>query len=364
MAEFSWGEIRTATMPLTEYKGVAMSFLDASSPLPVQSLVVYPAEAFRVTLGVNEGDAICDASDLVMEDVYALDAGARGQRLAVATDDSTGTFMIGADSELGRPGARLFLDCLVTFMGPNGSHDEALVLIEVDALGAIAQVYLHPLSPLVPKVGYTLVTVDTKRARERLAESACISFTQGTRITMADGRQVPIEDLRPGDRVLTRDAGPQKVRWIGHQTVRATGAFAPIRIEAGALNNDRTLTLSPNHRLFVYQRVDAMGAGQKEIMVKARLLVNGTTVVQTQGGFVEYYQLLFDAHHVIYAEGIASESLFINSATRPALPDEVSRRLHADPVDTKATLGAHELREADVVAKDTVSMLRRASLAR
>ena len=337
-----------------------MSFFDVSSPLPVQSLVVYPSEAFRVTHGVNEGDPIGDASDLIMEDIYALDDSAQPARLAVATVEGTGEFLIGADSALGQAGARLFLDCLVTFMGPNGSHKEALVLVEVDREGAIAQIYLHPLGPLEAKQGYTLVTVDTEGAREKLAESACVSFTQGTRITMADGRQVPIEDLRPGDRVLTRDAGPQEIRWIGHQTVRATGAFAPIRIAAGALNNEHALTLSPNHRLFIYQRVDAMGAGKKEVLVKARLLVNGSTVVQSEGGFVEYYQLLFDAHQVIYAEGIASESLFVDSATRPALPDEVTRRLQAD---TKASLGARELREADVAAKDAVDVLRRASAA-
>jgi len=338
-----------------------MSFLDLASPLPVQSLVVYPAEAFRVRHGVNEGDAIADASDLVMEDIYELDTGATTCRLAVASVDGSGEFVVGADSELGHAGARLFLDCLVTFMGPNGSHDEALILVEVDPEGAIAQVYLHPLGPLETKTGYTLVTVDTERAREKLAESACVSFTQGTRITMADGRQMPIEALRPGDRVLTRDSGPQAVRWVGHQTVRASGAFAPIRIEAGALNNEHALTVSPNHRLFIYQRVDAMGTGKKEVLVKARLLVNGTSVVQSEGGFVEYYQLLFDKHEVIYAEGIASESLFVDGATRPALPDEVTRRVQAD---TKANLGARELREADLVAKDAVDLLRRASAAR
>lgn len=338
-----------------------MSFFDVTSPLPVQSLVVYPADAFRVTHGVNEGDAIGDALDLIMEDVYELSPSAQSGRLAIASREGTGEFLIGAGSDLGHAGARLFLDCLVTFMGPNGSHDEALVLVEVDPDGAISQVYLHPLTPLVPKIEYTLVTVDTERAREKLAESACVSFAAGTRITMADGRQVAIEDLRPGDRVLTRDSGPQEIRWVGQQTVRATGAFAPIRIAAGALNNLGDLTVSPNHRLFIYQRVDAMGAGQKEVLVKARLLVNGTTVVQSDDGFVDYFQLLFDKHQVIYAEGIASESQFVDTATRPALPAEVNLRLVED---TKASLGACELREADVVAKDAVDMLHRASVAR
>ncbi|MCI2398045.1 Hint domain-containing protein [Aliiroseovarius subalbicans] len=337
-----------------------MSFQSLTSPLPVQNLTVYPADMFRVIHGVNEGDAICDASDLVMEDIYELSDAAHTGRLAVATKEETGEFIIGADSELGQSGARLFLDCLVTFMGPNGSHDEALVLVEVDPEGAIAEIYLHALTPLHARAGYTLVTIDTGAAREKLAESACVSFTEGTRITLADGRQMPIERLQVGDRVLTRDSGPQEIRWVGHQTVRATGAFAPIRIAAGALNNEHALTLSPNHRLFIYQRVDAVKAGRKEVLVKARLLVNGTTVVQSEGGFVDYYQLLFDKHEIIYAEGIASESQFIDTATRPALPEEVSRRLRAD---TKASHGARELREGDLRSSDTVDLLRRASAA-
>jgi len=337
-----------------------MSFQSLSTPLPVQSLTVFPADFFRVSYGVNEGDAIGDASDLIMEDTYELSEAAHTGRLAIASREATGEFIIAADSELGQPGARLFLDCLVTFMGPNGSHDEALVLVEVDQDGAIADIYLHALTPLHPKAGYTLVTIDPDAAREKLAESACVSFTAGTRITMADGRQMPIEELKAGDRVLTRDSGPQEIRWVGQQTVRATGAFAPIRIAPGALNNDNALTLSPNHRLFIYQRVDAVKAGQKEVLVKARLLVNGTTVVQSDGGFVDYFQLLFDKHEIIYAEGIASESLFVDTATRPALPAEVSRHLQAN---TKASLGARELHDVDVMAHDTVDVLRRASAA-
>ena len=77
---------------------------------------------------------------------------------------------------------------------------------------------------------YALVGIDCETAPEQLAQRACARFTRGTRITMASGEQRPIEDLRPGDRVLTRDAGPQYLRWIGVTTQRATGDFAPICI--------------------------------------------------------------------------------------------------------------------------------------
>jgi len=339
-----------------------MSFHQAPAELPVRHLSVIAAEQFCAVHGVNEGDPIGDASELVHEDVYEFADAAAPTRLALAPEDETGAFHVAADSAGGRLGAPVYLDCLATFMAPDGAIVEALIFVEVDApSGTIAQVWLHPLVPLAPKTGYTLVTVDRTKARGRLAAEATIAFTRGTRITLADGRQMPIEELAPGDRVLTRDSGPQEVRWVGMQTLRASGAFAPITIAAGALHNTADLVVSPSHRLFIYQRIDALGAGRKEILVKAGLLVNGTTVTQTPGGFVDYFQLLFDKHEIIYAEGIAAESLFVDTTTRPALPDEVARRLAEGRPDSLVR-NARELREADLAARtDAAAMLKRIS---
>jgi len=336
-----------------------MSHPPQFAPLPVQNLSVFPAEAFRVTHGVNLGDPIADASDLILEDVYGLDERAKMQRLAICAGQEDGRFFIAQGSAAGHPGAPLFLDCLTVFMSTHGATEEALVLVEVSPEdGSIVQTYLYPLTPLKAKTGYSLVTIDRDGAHARLAESACISFTRGTHITLAGGRQCLIEDLKVGDQVLTRDSGAQQVRWIGEQTVRASGAFAPIVIAPGTLNNTGALTVSPNHRLFVYQRVDAMGAGQKELLIKARLLVNDTTVTRAEGGFVDYFQILFDKHEIIYAEGIASESLMVDITTRPAIPSSVQGQL---PEDTPGDHGARELDEADLVKQNAVDLLRRAS---
>lgn len=338
-----------------------MSIHPAQIEMPVRQLSVFHAEAFRVRHGVNEGEALADASELVHEDIYMLDEEAQALRLALATEDDGGTFRISHDSATGEAGAPVYLDSLLTFMDTTGETREVLVFVEVHTTeGTVAQVYLYPLAPLAPKTGYTLVTISRDKARARLAATATVAFTRGTRITMADGRQVPIEDLKPGDRVLTRDGGPQEVRWTGMQTLRATGAFAPITIAAGALNNTADLVVSPNHRLFIYQRVDALGAGSKELLVKAGLLVNGTTVTQKPGRFVDYFQVLFDKHEIIYAEGIAAESLFVDTATRPGLPEEVARRLASGT--PRGRLPGHELREADLSArKDPAEFLKRIS---
>ena len=51
-------------------------------------------------------------------------------------------------------------------------------------------------------------------------------------------------------------------------------------------------------------------------MVRAKHLVNGKDVNRLNDGFVEYYQLLFDEHQIIYAEGIAAESLLFDNAQK------------------------------------------------
>jgi len=173
---------------------------------------------------------------------------------------------------------------------------------------------------------------------------------------MASGAQVLIEALRVGDRVLTRDDGPQAVRWIGQTTLRATGAFAPVTIRKGALHNENDLIVSPDHRLFVYQRQDHLGAGRPEVLVKVRHLINGTSVVQLDGGFVEYYQLLFDDHQIIFAEGIAAESLLIDPRTRAALPEGVAGTGHRPRRHLN-----YEVQESLLSGPDAVALLRRAS---
>ncbi len=291
-------------------------------------LPVYRAEWFVVTSGANLGDPLADEAELNLTDIYRLHADARRGHLAVTGDGQTEPFRVASSSETGRPGADLHLDCCATFMCPDGSTVEVLIIVEIED-GLIDATYMMPLATVRKKTDHTLVSVDRDKAVTRFANLGCVSFVRGTHIAMADGRQVPIEGLTPGDQVLTRDHGPQTIRWIGEQTVRAVGAFAPIRIAAGVLNNNGPLTLAPNHRLFIYQRSDHLGAGSAEVMIRASQLVNNETVVKSEGGFVDYFQLLFDRHEIIYAEGIAAESLFAAPHVRAALPQDIYRRLAA-----------------------------------
>jgi hypothetical protein len=304
-----------------------------------QGLRVFRASDFVVTNGANLGDPVADVAELMLDDFYQLTPGARSWRLALSATGGLAHLSVAEGSQLGTIDAFVHLDCCATFMAPDGSIVEALVLVELErGTALIGETYLLPLADIRVKTDYALVAVDTRNPMMKFAELACVSFTRGTHITMASGEQRLIEEISVGDRVLTRDSGVQQVRWIGSQTLRASGSFAPIKIAQGALNNANELRLSPNQRIFVYQRQDRLHAGQAEVMVKAELLVNGDTVTRSAGGFVEYYQILFDNHEFIYAEGIATESLTLDISTSPALPHDlqdklgISRTPHNGPV--------------------------------
>lgn len=324
---------------------------------PAQSLPVYAADSFVVTQGANLGDPLSYAAELMLDDVYRLTPAAVSERLTIhATRDAHLTVAEG--SALGSAGAAIHLDCALTLMSPDGQITDALVLVEVDAAGDIDGIYLLPLAGLMPRAPYALVGIDRDSARAKFAHLSCARFTRGTHITMASGLQTPIEDLAVGDRVLTRNDGVQEVRWIGQSTVRAVGDFAPIRIRAGTLNNLHDLIVSPDHRLFIYQRQDRLGAGRSELLVKARHLVNSDSVTVQDGGFVDYFELLFDTHQIIYAEGIAAESMLIDTRTKPVVPDEISARLTEG---TDAGLSGLDVTETLLDRPDAAELLRRAS---
>lgn len=134
-------------------------------------------------------------------------------------------------------------------------------------------------------------------------------FTPGTWVETPTGRCL-IEELQLGDLVNTMDDGPQPIKMIVDDTFRAVGDFAPIRFAKGAIGNDAPLVVSPQHRMLITGWQAELYFGQDEILVAAKHLVNDDTIRQVSGGRVQYIHLLFDAHQIIFAQGVPSESYF------------------------------------------------------
>jgi len=290
--------------------------------LPGHACQVFDSDAIYVIHGVNAGDGLADPDEVCEGDIYALDADAVAQRLVLSRGD-TGQ-QIAEGSQIGAVAEAIRLVARYTMITPDGAKIDVLLMRLASGAGVAL-----PLSPMTTLADYTLVAIDDAPQDVRLADLLCVSFARGTLITLPDGRQCAIEALTPGDTVLTRDHGPQPVRWLGQATVRAVGDYAPVVITAGTLGNIGDLIVSPHHRVFIYQRERRAGLQTAELLVQARHLCDGDAVFQREGGFVDYFSLVFDRHEIIYAEGVPAESLMVNDATLHRLPQDIADEMKA-----------------------------------
>ncbi len=148
-----------------------------------------------------------------------------------------------------------------------------------------------------------------------LDEPPC--FVEGTLIDTPHGPR-PVQDLRMGDRVLTRDNGEQVVRWAGRREIDlfAGGEMAeyrPVRLCKDSLGlgmPDRDLWLSPMHRVLLQGPDVALLTGESEVLCPVRHLVNGRTITIETIPHVSYHHLLFDTHQVLRSSGCDSESFY------------------------------------------------------
>lgn len=307
----------------------------------MQCLSVYKASDIHIVDGVNLGDSLSFADDLILDDTYMLAANASLHKLSIARTDAG--LRIDEKGDQGHASNQLFVDCCLTLMSQEGQTVEAIALVEVNSENLAVSIYLLPFAPFKDKTKYVLIKIDHETAEVKLSRLAYVSFAKGTRITLPTGEMKPIEELKAGDQLLTRDAGPQKIRWIGHSTMRATGAQTPVLIKAGVLQNENDLVLSPDHRLYVYQQDALLDAARAESLVGARHLVDGQNVIWLETGYIDYYQLLFDQHQIIYAEGIAAESLLFDHRTEPSLKHDgvdgvgLHKTIYAQDMEISAT---------------------------
>lgn len=142
--------------------------------------------------------------------------------------------------------------------------------------------------------------------------SANPCYCRGSAIRTAAG-DVPVEALRAGDIILTQDGQRRPVIWIGQRSyagrfLRANAHVQPVCFRSGSLGGGlpyRDLMVSPDHAMYL-----------DGLLVPARCLVNGATVVRMEGlDRVDYFHVELDQHDVLLAEGAPSES-FLDDGSR------------------------------------------------
>lgn len=152
-------------------------------------------------------------------------------------------------------------------------------------------------------------------------------FTPGALILTPNGQRA-IETLRVGDMVITRDNGPQPIRWIGSRSVLGVGRLAPIKLETGAIDGlTQPLLVSPLHRFLLSGHWADLYFGTPEVLVAAKHLVNDFNIQRTNSGLITYLHMMFDQHEVVYANGIATESFHAGDISIGSITDKSRQEL-------------------------------------
>lgn len=161
-------------------------------------------------------------------------------------------------------------------------------------------------------------------------------FTPGTMIATPGGT-VAVETLAPGDMVLTRDSGPQEIRWVGRQDLtgprlRLDTGLQPVLIRAGALGPgmpERDLLVSPNHRVLLLGDHPALGAREAEVLVSARHLVGARGISRSEVREVSYLHFMCDRHEVVLSNGAWTESFQPSADALMTMSDRAREELLA-----------------------------------
>jgi hypothetical protein len=148
-----------------------------------------------------------------------------------------------------------------------------------------------------------------------------ICFTPGTMIATPDGDRAA-ETLRPGDLILTKDAGPQPLGWTGQSNVRGIGDHAPITLAPELTGARKPITVSPQHRMLISDWRAELMYGDTEVFIPASHMLGFEGAELTPVNRVTYIHLMLEQHHVIYADGAETESFH--------LAEESLRALHTD----------------------------------
>ncbi|MEM8777216.1 MAG: Hint domain-containing protein, partial [Pseudomonadota bacterium] len=148
-----------------------------------------------------------------------------------------------------------------------------------------------------------------------------ICFTTGAMILTPNGER-PIESLKIGDLLITRDHGAQPIRWIGKRTVTGRGKLAPIEIDARVLEGaTNSILVSPQHRVLFSGFHAQLLFGEPEVLVAAKHLLKSKSARTAPCDIVTYYHLMLDQHEVIYADGAATESFHAHDHGLRAITD-------------------------------------------
>jgi hypothetical protein len=123
---------------------------------------------------------------------------------------------------------------------------------------------------------------------------------------------MPVEDLRVGDLVVTRDSGLMPLLSVERRSLRfaelnAEPHLRPVMIPRGSLADglpDADMMVSGNLRLLVSRDKTALEFSRRMVLVAAKRLVGSDGIREVQSLGVSYLHLGFGRHETVLANGV------------------------------------------------------------
>ncbi len=162
-----------------------------------------------------------------------------------------------------------------------------------------------------------LFAIDTASLHDPTFVSIVVCFARNSRILTPHGER-PVETLSEGDMVVCGDGLHRPVRWVGSRKLARAELdrrpeLKPIRLKRDAMGREapnRDLLLSPQHRVLLRDWRAEMLFGEPAVFVPAVSLVNDNSIRQESDcEGVEYFHILLEGHHTVFAEGLECETL-------------------------------------------------------
>lgn len=145
-------------------------------------------------------------------------------------------------------------------------------------------------------------------------DAALSAFARGT-LLQSDKGPVAIEDLLPGDRLITARGDAAEVKWIGSSTftpndLSNTTPLTRVMADSfGVSRPDTFLSFGPAARVLQTPPHLRSEGGQSQILSPVQSLVDGTQVIQVSPPTpVRLYHLSLHRHAAVLASGLEVET--------------------------------------------------------
>lgn len=225
-----------------------------------------------------------------------------------------------------------------SFAVTDGRASYIITLIEVAEVARPLLMFIGQMPPRETDLWIARgIEAETYLNRITDTPTGVICFTPGTLLRTPEGEK-RVEDLAEGDAIDTKDSGAQDIVWIGARRMSGARLYAmpelrPVRIQAGALGNDDPrgdLVVSPRHRVLLAGPVARALFNTDEVLVAAEDLINDRSIARDYKlRDVTYVHLLLPRHHVVWANGVETESFHPASTNLDTVQPDQRARLEA-----------------------------------